>query len=52
MKKIKNTKYAHIGVSYTPRLDAEIAKVEAAILNQQARLNEIARQAAKLSGRE
>lgn len=40
MKKFRGTKYAHIGTSYTPALDAEIAKVEAAILAQQARLDE------------
>jgi len=40
MKKFKGTKYAHIGTSYTPQLDAEIAKLESAVLNQQARLNE------------
>ena len=40
MKKFKGTKYAHIGTSYTPLLDAEIAKLESAVLNQQARLNE------------
>ena len=40
MKKMKGTRYAHIGTSYTPRLDAEIAKVETMVLNQQARLNE------------
>ena len=42
MKKVHGTRYAHIGTSYTTALDAEIAKVEAAVLNQQARLNEIA----------
>ena len=42
MKKMKGTRYAHIGTSYTPALDAEIARVEAMVLNQQARLNEIA----------
>lgn len=41
MKKFRGTKYAHIGTSYTPLLDAEIAKVESAVLNQQARLNEL-----------
>ena len=40
MKKMKGTRYAHIGTSYTPAMDAEIAKLEAAVLNQQARLNE------------
>lgn len=40
MKKFKGTKYAHISTSYTPQLDAEIAKLESAVLNQQARLNE------------
>lgn len=42
MKKFRGTKFAKVGTTYTPRLDAEIAKVEAAVLNQQARLNEIA----------
>lgn len=38
MKKFKGTKFAHIGTSYTPALDAEIAKVEAMVMTQQARL--------------
>lgn len=42
MKKMKGTRYAHIGISYTPAMDAEIAKLEVAVLNQQARLNAIA----------
>ena len=42
MKKFRGTKYAKIGVSYTPRLDAEIARVEMLVMNQQARFNEIA----------
>lgn len=42
MKKFRGTKFAKIGTTYTPLLDTEIAKVEAAILDQQARLNEIA----------
>ena len=41
MKKMKNTKYAHIGTSYTPLMDAEIDKLENAVLNRQARLNEM-----------
>ena len=41
MKKFRGTKYAHIGTSYTPLLDAEIDRVEALVLNQQARLNEL-----------
>lgn len=40
MKKMKGTRYAHIGTSWTPIMDAEIAKLEAAVLNQQARLDE------------
>ena len=50
MKKMKGTRYAHIGTTYTPWLDAEIAKVEAAVLNQQARLNEIAQAVRGLVG--
>lgn len=38
MKKFKGTKFAHIGTSYSPLWDAEIAKVENAVLNQQSRL--------------
>lgn len=51
MKKIKGTRYAHIGASYTPRLDAEIAKVEGMVLNQQARLHEIALKVKGLYGK-
>ena len=41
MKKFRGTKYAHIGTSYTPTLDAEIDRVEALVMNQQARINEL-----------
>ena len=41
MKKFRGTKYAHIGTSYSPILDAEIDRVEMLILNQQARINEL-----------
>lgn len=41
MKKMRGTKYAYIGTSYTPALDAEIAKVEAMVMAQQARLVEV-----------
>jgi len=50
MKKMKGTHYAHIGTSYTPAMDAEIAKLEAAVLNQQARLNAIALKVKDLYG--
>jgi hypothetical protein len=50
MKKFKGTKYAHIGTSYTPALDAEIAKVEAMVMAQQARLTEIAERVEDLLG--
>ena len=50
MKKFKGTKYAHIGTSYTPLLDAEIAKLESAVLNQQARLVEITERVEDLLG--
>lgn len=50
MKKFKGTKFAHIGTSYTPALDAEIAKVEAKVMAQQARLDEIAKWVKDLLG--
>lgn len=50
MKKFKGTKFAHIGTSYTPALDAEIAKVEAMVMAQQARLAEIAERVEDLLG--
>ena len=50
MKKFRGTKFAHIGTTYTPTLEAEIAKVGAAVLNQQARLHEIALRVAEVSG--
>lgn len=50
MKKFKGTKFAHIGTSYTPALDAEIAKVEAMVMTQQARLVEITEQVEDLLG--
>lgn len=49
MKKFKGTKYAHIGTSYTPALDAEMAKVEAMVMAQMARLNEIAKKVENLN---
>ena len=50
MKKFKGTKYAHIGTSYTPLLDAEVAKVEAMVMAQQARLVEITERVEDLLG--
>ena len=50
MKKFKGTKFAHIGTSYTPALDAEIAKVEAMVMAQQARLVEITERVEDLLG--
>ena len=50
MKKFRGTKYAHIGTSYSALMDAEIARVEQLVLNQQARLNEIALRVAALVG--
>lgn len=41
MKKMKNTRYAHIGTSYTPRMDAEIDRLEAAVLAREVHLNEM-----------
>ena len=41
MKKFRGTRYAHIGTTYTPALDAEIDRVEAMVLNQQARISEL-----------
>jgi len=50
MKKFKGTKFAHIGTSYTPALDAETAKVEAMVMAQQARLVEITERVEDLLG--
>ncbi len=50
MKKFRGTKYARIGNSYTPLLDAEIDRVEMLILNQQARLNELSLRVQRLFG--
>jgi len=50
MKKFRGTKYAHIGTSYTPQLDAEINRVEALVMNQQARLVEITERVEDLLG--
>lgn len=50
MKKMRGTKYAYIGTSYTPALDAEIAKVEAMVMAQQARLVEITERVEDLLG--
>ena len=52
MKKFRGTKYAHIGTSYTPALDAEIDRVEALVLNQQARLSELTLRVQRLLGLE
>lgn len=50
MKKLRGTKYAHIGTSYSPLLDAEIDRVEMLVLNQQARINELSLRAQHLLG--
>ena len=50
MKKFKGTRYAHIGTSYTPAMDAEIDRVEAMVLNQQARINELSLRVQRLLG--
>lgn len=50
MKKFRGTKYAKIGTSYTPRLDAEIDRVEMLVLNQQARINELSLRVQRLLG--
>lgn len=52
MKKFRGTKYAKIGTSYTPRLDAEIDRVEMLVLNQQARINELSLRVQRLLGLE
>jgi len=50
MKKFRDTKYAHIGTSYFPLLDAEIDRVEMLVLNQHARINELSLRVQKLLG--
>lgn len=52
MKKFRGTKYAHIGTSYTPILDAEIDRVETLVLNQQARIHELSLRVQHLLGLE
>ena len=41
MKKMKNTRYARIDTTYTTAMDAKINRVENAVLDQQARLDEM-----------
>ena len=50
MKKFRGTKFAKIGTSYTTRLDAEIDRVEAMVLNKQARINELSLRVQRLIG--
>lgn len=50
MKKFRGTKYAHIGTSYTPLLDAEIDRIEALVLNQHARISELELRVQRLLG--
>ena len=50
MKKFHGTRYAHIGTSYSPLLDAEIDRVEMLVLNQQARINELTLRVQRLLG--
>lgn len=50
MKKFRGTKYARIGTSYTPLLDAEIDRVEALVLNQHARISELSLRVQRLLG--
>lgn len=50
MKKFRGTKYAHIGTSYTPALDAEIDRVKALVLNQHARISELSLRVQRLLG--
>jgi len=50
MKKFRGTKYAHIGTSYAPLLDAEIDRIEALVMNQQARINELELRVQRLLG--
>lgn len=50
MKKFRGTKYAHIGTSYTPALDAEIDRVEVLVLNQHARISELSLRVQRLLG--
>ena len=41
MKKIKGTKHAHVGTSYTPIRDAKIDALQADIIARQARIDEL-----------
>lgn len=52
MKKFRGTKYAYIGTSYTPLLDAEIDRVEMLVLNQQVRISELELRVQRLLGLE
>ena len=50
MKKFRGTKYAYIGTSHTPLLDAEIDCVEMLVLNQQVRISELELRVQRLLG--
>ena len=50
MKKLRGTKYAYIGTSYTPALDAEIDHMKTLVENQQIRLNELSLRIQRLLG--
>ena len=50
MKKIKNTRNAYVGTTYSTQMNAEINRVEEMILAQQARLDEIERLIKALKG--
>lgn len=52
MKKFRGTKYAYIGTSYTTFMAAEIDRIEALVLNQQARINELELRVQRLLGLE
>ena len=52
MKKFRGTKFARVGVSYTPWLDAEIARLEAAVLAREARLTAALLEVKSLLGEE
>lgn len=50
MKKIKGTRYAHVGSSYRPQLDAMFDKMDKMIEEKNKRLDEIEKMLKKLMG--
>ena len=50
MKKFRGTKYAHIGTSYTPALDARIDHMKMLVESQHIRIGELSLRVQRLLG--